>query len=229
MKNDFDQETPKARVFNESFEFKKRREFSNREVGVTHPDNTGFMRIADSGEIEIFAAPGIGLIINPNTRSVSIYADSIKFYSKEDDGLRWNEKSFNPASDVYNEPALIKTNDFLNNPAYYRASHYLDNLNIFDQNQGQDALTIMGKYGLGLERKGQAEQILNSPKLTLEQKKLIEDYAQKNPQEKVILLTDLMFSGYSFQEAIEKMDNNDMNISESTDRFPRINGEVENK
>jgi hypothetical protein len=38
---------------------KSRKEFSDREVGLTHPDMSSFIRLNDNGDIEIFAAPGI--------------------------------------------------------------------------------------------------------------------------------------------------------------------------
>ena len=228
------EETPRSKVFNESIEYKRRREFSNREVGITHPDNTGFMRISDSGEIEIFAAPGVGLIINPNTRSISFFADSIKFYSREDDGLRWNEKSFNPAADVYNEPALLKTNDFLNNPAYYRSSYYLDNLNIFDQNQNknQNAITIMGDYGLRSGTGSESPVMASSGEsefvgLTIEQKKLIDNYSMTNSQEKVSLLINLLSVGYSFQQAVDKVEENDLNTPAFTEGYTELKNDQE--
>lgn len=222
MINNSEEEFQKSSVFNEGAEFKRRKEFSHREVGITHPDNKGFFRISDSGEIEIFAAPGVGLIINPNTRSVSIYADSIKFFCREDDGLRWNDKSFNPASDVYNEPALLKTNDFLNNPAYYRSGYYLDNLQQFTQSQEQTPITIMGKYGLGLGINNQ-ESLKSDPNgLTFEQKNLIDSYAKTHSESEVILLTEYLIAGYSFEDSLDKIKNEDFNKAENKQNFPWI-------
>lgn len=232
MQNTPENETPRSRVFNESIEYSRRKQFSNREVGITHPDNSGFMRISDSGEIEIFAAPGVGMIINPNTRSISFYADSIKFYSREDDGLRWNEKSFNPAADVYNEPALLKTNDFLNNPAYYRSSYYLDNLNLFDQTQEQSALTIIGNYGLGLNPESDspivsASETSETVSLTIEQKKLVDNYALTNSEENVSLLVTLLSTGYSFQQAVEKIQDGDLNNPNLTEEYLNLKNDQE--
>lgn len=217
----------KSNVFDESFELKRRKEFSNREVGITHPDNKGFIRIADSGEIEIFAAPGIGLILNPNTRSVSIIADSIKFFCRDDDGLRWNGKSFNPASDVYNEPALLKTNDFSNNPAYYKSNHFLNNLEQFTQTQEQSAITIMGEYGLGLSLKNDSLNTSDSNGLTLEQKNLINAYAKTHSDSEVVSLVDLMLNGYSFEQALDKIENNDLNNPDSLNNFPWIKNDLD--
>jgi hypothetical protein len=218
--NNSEEESKKTSVFNDGAEFKRRKEFSHREVGITHPDNKGFFRISDSGEIEIFAAPGVGLIINPNTRSVSIYADSIKFFCREDDGLRWNDKSFNPASDVYNEPALIKTNEFLNNPAYYRSSYYLNNLLQFTQNQEQNPITIMGKYGLGLGVENQDSLQPDPRGLTFEQKNLIDSYSKTHTEDQVILLTEYLMANYSFDEAVKKIDDQDYMKAENTQNFP---------
>lgn len=226
LKNN-EEDSRKSNVFDEGIELKRRKEFSNREVGITHPDHKGFIRITDSGEIEIFAAPGIGLILNPNTRSISVIADSIKFFCRDDDGLRWNDKSFNPASDVYNEPALLKTNDFLNNPAYYRSNYYLNNLQQFTQNQEQSPITIMGKYGLGLNLGNDAPLTPDPNRLTLEQKNLINAYAKTHTESEVDLLVDFMSNGYSFDEAIEKITNNDLNKSQDLKNSPWIKDDLE--
>ena len=49
------------RVYKRGFpvekELTKRKKFSEREVGFTHPDNNSFLRLNDQGDIEIFAAP----------------------------------------------------------------------------------------------------------------------------------------------------------------------------
>lgn len=222
MINNPQDDSKKTNVFNEGAELKRRKQFSHREVGITHPDNKGFMRISDSGEIEIFAAPGVGLVINPNTRSISIFADSIKFFCREDDGLRWNEKSFNPAADVYNEPALLKTNEFLNNPAYYRSSYYLNNLQQFDQSDEQNPITIIGKYGLGLNQENQEPLRPNPSGLTFEQKNLVDSYALSHTEEEVNLLIEYLSSGYSFTDAVEKIKDQDINKSDNLENFPWI-------
>lgn len=198
--------------FNEALEIKKRTEFSHREVGLTHPDNNAFLRITDNGSIEIFAAPGIGLIINPNTRSISFYSDSIKFFSKEDDGLRWNEKSFNPAADVYNEPALIKTSSFSNNPAYHRVAHYLHNIQEYEQSQSEKATTITGRYPLKTDG--------DTTGFSIEQSNLIDSYSKNHTTEEVELLKTLIHSGYSYNESVLKIENKDFNTSTSSENFP---------
>ena len=204
--------------FNEAFELQKRTEFSNREVGLTHPDNSAFIRITDSGCIEIFAAPGIGLIMNPNTRSISFFSDSIKFFSKEDDGLRWNEKSFNPAADTYNEPALLKTSDFSNNPAYHRVGYYLNNIQEIEQNQTDNPLTISGRYALGTKGVEQLPSI-DTGRFSVEQSALIDGFAQNNTPEQTELLKDFMSSGYSYEESIKKIKEKDFNTSSNSKNF----------
>lgn len=220
--------TPKPTAFNEPAELKRRKEFSNREVGITHPDKKGFIRISDGGEIEIFAAPGVGLVINPNTRSISLFADSIKFFCKEDDGLRWNEKSFNPAADVYNEPALVKTGDFSNNPAYYRSSYYVDNLSLFDENQAQTAITIMGEYGLGLNTGRSQPPVFDPNGLTFEQFRLAQSYSRNHSETEVQSLIDFMKSGYPFEEAVEKVENEEP-AAEQDKQLDYINNDLDKK
>lgn len=223
---DLPQEEPLKR-FDEVFEYRKRKEFSTREVGLTHPDNSGFLRIADSGEIEIFAAPGVGLVINPSTRSISIFADSIKFFSKEDDGLRWNNMSFNPASDTYNEPALIKTNDFSNNPAFFRTNYYLNNLDNLDQSESEDSITIIGDYGLGPGAIPVSQNEEQTTVISAEQEKMIQEYAKTNSDSSVINLRQLMEYGYSFDEAVAKIESEDLNISDDLENFPWITNDLD--
>lgn len=223
---DLPEEAPKKR-FDEVAEYKKRKEFSTREVGLTHPDNQGFFRISDSGEIEIFAAPGVGIVINPGTRSISFFADSIKFFSKEDDGLRWNNMSFNPASDMYNEPTLIKTNDFSNNPAFFRTNHYLNNLENLDQLESQEPVTIIGNYGLGSGSIPDNEQEEVTSTITAEQEKLIFDYAKTHSDSEVLHIKELIQSGYSFNEAVQKVNSKDFNYSDNMENFPWITDDID--
>ena len=85
------------------FVLNKRNQFSRREVGMNHPDMFSFMKLADNGDIEIMAAPGVGIIISAVTRSVTILADTLKIYTTEDDGIRWNNYSFNYAASDFTE------------------------------------------------------------------------------------------------------------------------------
>ena len=52
-----------------------RKTFSQREVGFNHPDNSSFIRLTDAGDIEIFATPGVGIVINGTTKTISFFAD----------------------------------------------------------------------------------------------------------------------------------------------------------
>jgi hypothetical protein len=214
-------------VFNETAEIKRRKEFSHREVGLTHPDNKAFIRITDMGEIEIFGAPGVGLVINPNTRSISIFADSIKMYCKDDDGLRWNEKSFNPAADVYNEPALLKTGDFLNNPAYYRTGQFLNNLESYEQEEVVTPITIIGKYGLGLNNEQGSEVVEDPNGFTFEQVSLIEAYSKTHTESEVAKLQQFIKMGYSYQDAVSKVETSDFNEPSDMENFPWLDNDLD--
>jgi hypothetical protein len=225
MSNENVNERP-PRKFNEVYEIKKRKEFSAREVGITHPDNSAFFRISDSGEIEIFAAPGIGMVINPKTRSVSIFADSIKFFCRDDDGLRWNSMSFNPAADVYNEPALVKTNEFLNNPAYFRTNHYLNNLDNLEDSESSDPVTIIGNYGLrGDALKIPVQEDADSI-LGFEQERLIQEFSKAHTEQQTLKLRELMEAGYSYSEALKKLDNPSSDSS-NLENFPWLTNDID--
>jgi hypothetical protein len=215
--------------FSEITELKKRKEFSTREVGINHPDNKGFIRISDSGEIEIFAAPGIGIVISPSTRAISFFADSIKFYTKEDDGLRWNNSSFNPASDVYNEPSLIKTSDFHKNPAFYKIGYYLNNLDQLDEIESVSPITIGGDYGLGLIPGQEGDFITPAvePQLSESDQSLLENYMKTHSDTEIRMLKYLLINGYSFSEASKKVENNDYQVGNNMEDFPWIENDLE--
>jgi len=230
MINEYDSDSSGLNdLFDENYEIKRRKQFSHREVGLNHPDNSSFIRIADGGAIEIFSCPGVGIVINPGTRSISLFADNIKFYCKDDDGLRWNSMSFNPASDVYNEPALIKTNQFENNPAFYNSIRYLNNLEEMEQSGPNIPVTIGGEYGFSRPQNpvesplDGSEENYFSPELDT----LIKNYAQSNSDIKVQKLIEFLKNGYSFNDSIQKLNNFDYNNSENLENFPWIHNDME--
>src|SRR5690606_38469318 len=98
--------------------------FSPREVGMYHPDLFSFIKLNDMGQIEIFATSGLGIVLDPHTRSCNIHADTVKFFTKEIDGLRWNDVSFNSKAVDFREPAF---NKFLEEDIV----HHLDGWNEF--------------------------------------------------------------------------------------------------
>jgi hypothetical protein len=215
-----------SKGFDEISEIKKRKQFSSREVGINHPDNSAFMRISDSGEIEIFGAPGIGLIINPKTRSISFFADSIKFFCRDDDGLRWNNMSFNPAADAYNEPALVETNSFLNNPAYFRNAHYINNIDNLDNADTQNSTTIKGNYGLGGTLPA-AQVEPTGPSISNSEELLILDYSKTHSDSEVLLIRELMENGYKFSDAVQKVRTGNQLPSSDLENFPWIDNDLE--
>lgn len=84
--------------------------FLRREPGLTHPDMPSFMRLRDNGDIEIMAAEGLGIVLNARTMSITLVADHIKFMTRHEDGLRWNDVSFNDRAVSFNEPTFIRFN-----------------------------------------------------------------------------------------------------------------------
>jgi hypothetical protein len=85
--------------------------FSDSEVGLTHPFRPSYFRLSDNGNVEIIGDEGMGIIFNASNRSVTIIADTIRFQSKEEQGLRWNKYSFNSKSTKYTEPTFIELDD----------------------------------------------------------------------------------------------------------------------
>lgn len=200
--------TDQTAYFNEADELKKRKTFSKREVGLTHPDTSAFVRLNDRGEIEIFAGEELGIIISPNSRSISIFADVVKIHTKEDDGLRWNNMSLNYAADVYNEPALLKTSEKEINSGFNYAEYYLNNAQETDPlERDNNIITIQGEYAF----RDQADEVReeapfkNAPTTIDEQSlALLKEYALTSTQDRVDYMKKLLELGFTFSQAREK-------------------------
>jgi len=81
--------------------------YSQTEVGLTHPNNAGFFKIADNGDIYIMASGDLGIIISLSQNCIFLVGDTVKFLTKEDEGLRLNNLAFNTKATSFNEPTFI--------------------------------------------------------------------------------------------------------------------------
>lgn len=202
-------------------EMNKRKTFSQREVGLNHPDNPSFIRLTDSGDIEIFAAPGVGMVINGSTRTISLFADNIKFNTKED-GLKWNSMEFNHSATLFSEPTFVSADEKSYNPAYLNMDYYINNLDTLDKEDLQKSVTINGDYGYGpttdvsVVQSDSTENLILDSYFTKQQVALVQSNWDKYGAEykKYNLLSsnpiidfsikilDLMKRGYSIDQAI---------------------------
>lgn len=82
--------------------------FGEREVGINHPDNSSFIKVADNGVIEISAGVGLSIILNPMNRSVTFVADSVKFLIRDKDSFKVNDLMLNLQATKYSEPTFIE-------------------------------------------------------------------------------------------------------------------------
>lgn len=48
------------------------------EVGIVHPDNHSGILVRDTGTVDIFAVPHLGLRLDPNTQSLSIFSTKVQ-------------------------------------------------------------------------------------------------------------------------------------------------------
>jgi len=85
--------------------------FDNNEVGLTHPKNSSFIKLADNGDIYIMCNPNFGIVLNATRQSITFIGDTIKFITKNDQGLLWNELAFNAKASKYSEPTFIIPRD----------------------------------------------------------------------------------------------------------------------
>jgi len=188
-----------------NFESAKRRTFSDREVGLTHPDLSSFIRLNDRGDIEIFAAPGVGIVISARSKSISLFGDNIKFMCKED-GLRWNRYNFNYAASSYAEPTLVKINPKTLHSAHNKVSYYLDVARKAEKEEMEKAVTINAKYAFS--HPDVPTQTLQSNSdisdLSMENIALLEAYSTDYSKEHIDLMIKFIREGHSFDQAHEK-------------------------
>ena len=184
-------------------ELDRRKQFSEREVGLNHPDNESFLRLNDQGDIEIFAAPGIGIVISSRSKSISLFADSIRFHCKED-GLRWNNYNFNYSASNFAEPTLVKINLKNIHSAQNGASYYLDAVKLIEEEESQKPVTINAENKFKtrdsiLEQKYISDD--NISDLTFEQAGLLEAYSTSYSQNHINLIIKYLRMGYTFSDA----------------------------
>lgn len=193
--------------FSHKTELEKRKQFSTTEVGLTHPDSPSFIRLNDNGDIEIFAAPGVGIIISAKSRSISMFAESISFHTKED-GLKWNNFNFNYSASSYIEPTLVKINSKTINSAHNNVSYYLDAIEQIKEEEKPTTITIVGEYGFNFPIKIPKQDVDEQNSLTglnQEEIELVQAYATSNSQAKVDYMISLLKEGYSFIQAENKI------------------------
>ena len=208
---------------NEMQEIGRRKSFSPREVGLTHPDNSSFIRLNDAGDVEIFSVPGVGIVISGATRTISIFADNIRLHTKED-GLKWNSMDFNYSSDSFAEPTLTKSNPDHYNPAFANMDFFIESLSgiIAEDKQPQDTqspVTINGDYQFADSNKditdnyGFDQESESSSLFTDDQISIIKSSWQSIPlnqnqkiqyNEFIDYIANLMQSGYTFNQSKDK-------------------------
>jgi hypothetical protein len=216
-------ESVAGKTASEIDELNRRKNFSQREVGLTHPDNPSFIRLTDSGDIEIFSAPGVGIVINGSTKTISLFADNIKFFTKED-GLKWNSMEFNHSATLFSEPTFVSANDKSYNPAFLNMDHYIKNLDLIDKEDSQQTVTINGSYAykqttntdvvpLNVLENSLLDNYFTKPQISLMQStwdSIVDEYKKlTNSAEPTRDFTDkiksYMEDSYSIEQAINKV------------------------
>ena len=188
------------------FVFSKRNEFSRREVGLNHPDNHSFIRLADSGDIEIMAAPGVGIIISAASRSIILFADTLKIYTTEDDGIRWNKYAFNYSGSDFTEPFLVPIREYQKSAAYH---DYMDKIQKIQalQNPSSNENEITIDTGLDVGKVNISKQMSFNQITPYEayiseaDLKLLEEELKKSTKQKVDYMKQLIYDGYTFNQA----------------------------
>ncbi len=191
-----------------SDELKRRNEFSKREVGLNHPDNSSFLRLNDDGDIEIFAAPGVGIVISGASKSVSIFADKIRFFCSET-GLRWNNFNFNYSAIDYSQPTLVEIDHRSIHSAQNDAHHYLAKLKDIEESEKQKSITIEGDYGFVTKEPQTTQNYtsqISTEGLSEDQILLVQNILTEHTAEYIEYMVNLIKEGYTFAQAKDKAD-----------------------
>jgi len=189
-------------------ELARRKQFSQREIGLNHPDTNSFLRLSDEGDIEIFAAPGVGIIISASSSTISFFAEKIRFFCGED-GLRWNEFNFNYSSSDYSQPTLVKVNPKSIHSAQNEAYHYLAKLKSMGQKDAPNPTTINEDYGFSSQKDDYNQKYdssISTDGLSPEQISFINNILNEHSKEYLYYAVELMKQGYTNQQVIEKAD-----------------------
>ena len=104
--------------------YHRQNEFSESEVGLTHPDTAAFFKLCDNGDIELVAGNGVSILMSPRSRSITLNADTIKFMTKHEGGLRWNRLIFNEQASSFQEPTFLDFDDEYVNDLYRGVEYF---------------------------------------------------------------------------------------------------------
>lgn len=208
MNNSYKDNIPSVKEFSVADELQKRSHFSIREVGLNHPDVNSFIKLNDDGDIEIFATAGIGMVISASGRSISLFADKIKFFSSENE-LRWNNFNFNYSATDYSQPTLVKINKEMINSGQNNAQHYLDKLKTI-QEEELKLVTINSDYGFE-SNKSKMDQsyssLISTEGLSDLEIMLVQNILKEHSKEYIEYLIDLLKEGSTtFAQAKLKAD-----------------------
>jgi len=208
MSNLYDSVNHVQKNFSIADELARRNQFSRREVGLNHPDNDAFIRLNDDGDIEIFAAPGVGMVISATSKSISLFANKIRFFCSED-GLRWNNFNFNYSAVDYSQPTLVKVDPRSIHTAQNDAHHYLAKLKNLEESEEQKAVTIRGDYGF-VPEEPKTNQNYNSlislNGLNEQEIMLVQNILPEHSRDYIEYLVDLIKNGTPFAQAKAKAD-----------------------
>lgn len=122
-------------------------EFGNQEPGLNHPDNPAFIRLRNDGAIEIMADDGVGIILDPRSRSITMVADHVKFFTREEGGIRWNDTELNSRATRFDEPTLVQADNEGSITDLYRdTSWFMDEDDEEAEEKPRDKITKARRY-----------------------------------------------------------------------------------
>jgi len=208
MSNLYAESIEPEKNFSVAGELKRRNEFSRREVGFNHPDNNSFLRLNDDGDIEIFAAPGVGIVISGTGRSISLFADKIRMFCSET-GLRWNNFNFNYSAIDYSQPTLVRVDPKSIHTAQNDAQHYLAKLKTLEESEEQKAVTIKGDYQFEPQRPDTSQtynSLIPTEGLSEQEVMLVQNIMSEHSREYIEYLVELIKQGSTFAQAKSKAD-----------------------
>lgn len=95
--------------FDQQYEqVRKEETFGPREVGISHPDNNSFVKIADNGDVEVSVGPGCAVILHPQDGSITFVASRVRFLIGDNGAFTINDLILNTDATNYAEPTFVE-------------------------------------------------------------------------------------------------------------------------
>ena len=148
------------------------------------------------------------MIISGASKTISLFADKIRFFCSEN-GLRWNNFNFNYSAIDYSQPTLVQIDHKSIHNAQNDAHHYLGKIKDIEESEKEKIVTIQSDYGF-VSKEPQINQNYSSQisteGLSEDQILLVQNILTEHTPEYIDYMVSLIKDGHTFAQAKDKAD-----------------------